>query len=139
MRCGKGRLSLRCKHMSRSQPARMRCGKEVHADPAAMRQMSQPARMRCGKGKWRIKIRRTQLSQPARMRCGKVSGFERYSGRQAVATRTNALWQRCTMLFMSRFAASQPARMRCGKGVRCCLCHDLPRRNPHECAVAKRR
>ena len=57
----------------------------------------------------------------------------------AVATRTNALWQRVDMLADSFDKASQPARMRCGKVLRLCFSGFYRhRRNPHECAVAKK-
>ena len=77
----------------------------------------------------------------------------------AVATRTNALWQspktlltniclesqparmRCgkesAVEYKKQSAMSQPARMRCGKVAIDKLGFAVERRNPHECAVAK--
>ena len=79
----------------------------------------------------------------------------------AVATRTNALWQRidCKSVSDSLWSqparmrcgkerhhlpsqavlSSQPARMRCGKELIAAKAEDSCRRNPHECAVAKKR
>ena len=55
-----------------------------------------------------------------------------------VATRTNALWQSVINPRCVHGLSSQPARMRCGKVLlRLSFCSSLPRRNPHECAVAK--
>ncbi len=55
----------------------------------------------------------------------------------AVATRTNALWQRTRTKISAFTAKSQPARMRCGKGYPLIREYVSPCRNPHECAVAK--
>ena len=41
----------------------------------------------------------------------------------AVATRTNALWQRAVLRRWSSSSWSQPARMRCGKGTPLAVCH----------------
>ena len=95
MRCGKSKMPCNVKHecegrnphecavanlclrrellaLSKSQPARMRCGKERCDPPAGSRSAaSQPARMRCGKEVWRLE----------------------YAVKIIVATRTNALRQ----------------------------------------------
>ena len=56
----------------------------------------------------------------------------------AVATRTNALWQRqINRTSYIENCESQPARMRCGKGKQLGRKDRGNRRNPHECAVAK--
>ena len=79
----------------KSQPARMRCGKEPPNDAVLRRDRvatranalwqrvspycrisgsaSQPARMRCGKATFSTMTARLFWSQPARMRCGKVA------------------------------------------------------------------
>ena len=57
--------------------------------------------------------------------------------RYPVATRTNALWQSCLQAAETALPASQPARMRCGKECVSRCCRGESSRNPHECAVAK--
>ena len=91
---------------SRSQPARMRCGKVMRLAQRLQQTVSQPARMRCGKDCGVIVHTVNATSQPARMRCGKAP-----SG--------------CRKLFAHW---SQPARMRCGK-IAPLLC---PNRKPRE-------
>ena len=114
---------------TKSQPARMRCGKDRRrevrkkSDLVATRtnalwqsvnrrfvqhrkDASQPARMRCGKAPSGCRKLFAHWSQPARMRCGKVK----------------------RMYISSSSGSSQPARMRCGK-VAPLLC---PNQKPRE-------
>ena len=115
--------------------------------------------MRCGKDHRLSKSQRQFRRNPRE--CAVAKGQQCGSRKHtAVATRTNALWQRLGQALLQNLPTSrnphecavakrprlllgftatpsQPARMRCGKG-RC----DPPAgsrlgRNPHECAVAK--
>ena len=112
----------------RSQPARMRCGKELLKGDYFFVHWSQPARMRCGKVFCAALSTTRAQSQPARMRCGKDLLFfylwvcpGRNPHECAVAKIMSA---RCAALV----TVSQPARMRCGK-VAPLLC---PNQKPRE-------
>ena len=98
-----------------SQPARMRCGKELTHFYKVDYSTSQPARMRCGKE--RVRHYNSARSRCNPRECAVEKCFDDvWICGTRVATRTNALWQS----FRSVQTVSK-----------------ISRRNPRECAVAK--
>ena len=136
MRCGKGIQVYRGWLVSKSQPARMRCGKGIIYAFLSLHVLSQPARMRCGKDRpcgahavpnsrnphecavAKMEASGTSVEQQVATRTNAL--WQRCQSRQhqadgGVATRTNALWQIESCTVWRCVAVSQPARMRCGK------------------------
>ena len=101
--------------MIASQPARMRCGKDISAFRWLLQKKSQPARMRCGKAgritRWATlwRCRNPHECAVAKLpyrdsvnvqfrrnphECAVAKQMPSSMRRRSVATRTNALWQR---------------------------------------------
>ncbi len=94
MRCGKGIQVYRGWLVSKSQPARMRCGKGIIYAFLSLHVLSQPARMRCGKDRPCGAHAVPNSRNPHECAVAKMEASGT-SVEQQVATRTNALWQRC--------------------------------------------
>ena len=82
----------------------------LSANASGINIKSQPARMRCGKDQAGKSGGGTCKSQPARMRCGKELGNRQGAVHCAVATRANALWQRSSHAWMLTTTAGRNPR-----------------------------
>ena len=121
----------------KSQPARMRCGKECDPQAPAQDRGRNPRECAVAKGADGQACAVCTGRNPRECAVAKIpAAFEFPDG--TVATRANALWQRWTAPELKNPSTSQPARMRCGKvAYSGGKDSDCISRNPRECAVAK--
>ena len=102
-----------------SQPARMRCGKEPCLHHSFVATCRNPHECAVAKVKSILTESVIECRNPHECAVAKNEHYINPALTNAVATRTNALWQRHLHgAAQPVVAGSQPARMRCGKAAR---------------------